>query len=341
MINFPKNIPFHLFSTCIIVKGHNRSCIYDVQRGDYEYIPNSLAEILNTSKDVTFEALTDSFNEEEDKDILSDYFNFLLEKEFIFFSDLKSSFFPEYKTEFFKPYNISTLIIDLNYYDSEYLDIIKMNINRAKVECLVIRIIDAGFDDILKVLQEFNDISTRTIHLFISKDNEFVRSKVNDIFKTNNRISLIVKISVEEEYQEKSERGIFINLNDDIINNKFSYKDESEFSPNLDLFMESKMFNSFHNRRVYINTSGEVFRHEDDNINFGNIKKIDLMEVLVKPNFNKYWEISKDNIEICSDCEYRYMCVDNRVPEVKNNSLFRFNSPCNYNPYTSEWNETV
>lgn len=349
MINFPKNIPFHLFATCIIVKGHNRSCIYDVQRGDYEYIPNSLADILNTSKGVTFEALTDSFNEQKDKDILIDYFNFLLEKEFIFFSNLKSSFFPEYKTEFFRPYNISTLIIDLNYYDSEYLDIIKENINRAKVECLVIRFIDSGFDDILKVLQEFNDISTRTIHLFISKDTEFVRSKVNDIFKTNNRISLIVKISDEEEYQENSERGVFINLNEDIINNKFSYKEEAEFSPNLDLFMESKMFNSFHNKRVYINTIGGIFRYEGDNSNFGNIKNIDLMKVLVKPNFNKYWGISKDNIEICNDCEFRYMCVDNRVPIEKNkdkvdfnlSSLFEFSTPCNYNPYTSEWNEPV
>lgn len=97
MINFPKNIPFHLFATCIIVKGHNRSCIYDVQRGDYEYIPNSLADILNTSKGVTFEALTDSFNEQKDKDILIDYFNFLLEKEFIFFQILNHHFFRNIK----------------------------------------------------------------------------------------------------------------------------------------------------------------------------------------------------------------------------------------------------
>lgn len=74
MINFPKNIPFHLFATCIIVEGYNRSCIYDVQRGTYEYIPNTLADLLNKSKDITFDSISSSFLDQKDKDILIEYF---------------------------------------------------------------------------------------------------------------------------------------------------------------------------------------------------------------------------------------------------------------------------
>lgn len=270
------------------------------------------------------------------------YFSFLFEKEFIFFSNIKSSFFPKYENEFFRPYNISTLVTDFKLYHRSYVNIIRDSINKAKVECLVIRIIDSRFDDILNILQEFNDISTRTIHLFISENTEFNISKVSELFRSNNRISLIIKISKEEESQEKFERGTFINLNEDIINNSFVYKEEAEFSPNLDLFMESQTYNTFHNKRVYINSNGEVFRHESDTNQFGNIKNIDLMDVLVKPDFNKYWKISKDSIEICKDCEFRYMCIDNRVPIEKNkDSLFEFSTPCNYSPYTSEWIESV
>ena len=39
-------LPFKLFANCIPVKGINRSTICDLQRGNYDFIPNDLYEIL-------------------------------------------------------------------------------------------------------------------------------------------------------------------------------------------------------------------------------------------------------------------------------------------------------
>jgi hypothetical protein len=52
----------------------------------------------------------------------------------------------------------------------------------------------------------------------------------------------------------------------------------------------------------------------------------------------KNLEVFKDEIAICKDCEYRYMCVDSRLPLYQNeDNLWVLEGECNYNPYTSEW----
>ena len=45
-----------------------------------------------------------------------------------------------------------------------------------------------------------------------------------------------------------------------------------------------------------------------------------------------------DNIEICKDCEFRYLCFN--CPEynyIKTNDLYKKNPSCSYNPYSGKW----
>jgi len=46
---------------------------------------------------------------------------------------------------------------------------------------------------------------------------------------------------------------------------------------------------------------------------FGNIQDTTLEEALNKEGFKKYWDITKDQIEVCKDCEFRYICTDCRA----------------------------
>lgn len=52
-----------------------------------------------------------------------------------------------------------------------------------------------------------------------------------------------------------------------------------------------------------------------------------------------YWFITKDRVERCKDCEFRYVCSDCReIAQRENNgNLLASNPNCNYNPYTGEW----
>jgi len=46
---------------------------------------------------------------------------------------------------------------------------------------------------------------------------------------------------------------------------------------------------------------------------FGNIKDTTLEEALNKHGFKKYWNIKKDDVTKCKDCEFRYICTDCRA----------------------------
>ncbi|GEN75154.1 hypothetical protein CHA01nite_08940 [Chryseobacterium hagamense] len=77
---------------------------------------------------------------------------------------------------------------------------------------------------------------------------------------------------------------------------------------------------------------------------FGNIENTTLEEALSKKDFKKYWNITKDDIEICKDCEFRYICTDCRAfteAALRSDQGLDISKPlkCGYNPYTNEWKE--
>ena len=74
---------------------------------------------------------------------------------------------------------------------------------------------------------------------------------------------------------------------------------------------------------------------------YGNIKDTTLEEALNKPGFKKYWTVTKDDIEICKDCEFRHVCTDCRAytERTKFKDGIDLSKPlkCGYNPYTGRW----
>lgn len=70
---------------------------------------------------------------------------------------------------------------------------------------------------------------------------------------------------------------------------------------------------------------------------YGHIQHTKLKECLEKEDFKKLWHIKKDEIEICRDCEFRYLCPDCRVFTISDN-LYSKPKKCNYDPYKNSWN---
>lgn len=42
---------------------------------------------------------------------------------------------------------------------------------------------------------------------------------------------------------------------------------------------------------------------------FGNINDISLKEGLYHSNIKGYWDVTKDKISVCKDCEFRHVCT--------------------------------
>jgi radical SAM protein with 4Fe4S-binding SPASM domain len=55
---------------------------------------------------------------------------------------------------------------------------------------------------------------------------------------------------------------------------------------------------------------------------------------------NPYWTLTKDKVERCHDCEFRYVCFDCREMAIRESGKMDGANPlCRYNPHTGEWKE--
>ena len=76
----------------------------------------------------------------------------------------------------------------------------------------------------------------------------------------------------------------------------------------------------------------------------GNILTKPLSEVLNGQSLDQCWRTTKDKIDKCKDCEYRYACTDCRPLAQGTDSDKRWlacSVDCPYNPYTGKWEEEV
>lgn len=110
------NKVLHCFADCMPVKGYNRSIIYDLTKRKYEFIPNTLYDILTTLEGKNWKEITSLFPVQEDIDILKEYFRFLEQKEYIVWIDPQQyEWFPKLTLEWDSPSEINNAIVDINH----------------------------------------------------------------------------------------------------------------------------------------------------------------------------------------------------------------------------------
>lgn len=82
------------------------------------------------------------------------------------------------------------------------------------------------------------------------------------------------------------------------------------------------------------------------NFSVGNVRNNSLQEIVVGQKLETVWRNTKDQVLVCQDCEYRYVCFDCRplsegVNQGKGEYLSAPYPRCTYNPYTGEWAKGV
>lgn len=63
-----------------------------------------------------------------------------------------------------------------------------------------------------------------------------------------------------------------------------------------------------------------------------NVRKISIDKIIEEYLIVDFWSVSKDKIEVCKECEYRYVCNDCRPICVDKNNFYAKDKNCNYNP---------
>ncbi|MFK8045059.1 MAG: hypothetical protein AB8B72_06170 [Crocinitomicaceae bacterium] len=160
---------------------------------------------------------------------------------------------------------------------------------------------------------------------------EFAEPFINAsfVFKT-----LVFNSPFDKNYEDKF---FFFQRSFDIT----MYKKNTEFHTNLTLFSESQLYHTYFHKKLFIDSNGDIKNAPEANEVYGNIKKIkhseDIKNIISTSSFQRYWKAHKDITDVCKDCEFRHMCVDNRVPIARSKNEWFHIVECNYNPYIAKW----
>jgi SPASM domain peptide maturase of grasp-with-spasm system len=331
---------FKLFACCIPVKGAKRSIICDLQRKEFKAIPNDLYKILATQQNLPVTAIKLAYNNLYDNEI-DEYFDFLTSHEFGFWTDTPD-LFPPLALTYESPSLITNAIIDsaVNS-EHDYIEIFKQ-LEELGCKDIQLRFYTKRSIDFLENIIKILDKSTiKSVDLLCCYDEKIDNQKWIDLANQFGRIAIIaLHSSPKDEIIFEGHGGIgrVVLLTQKIDNHTHcGLVLPFYFTLNITTFTEAQQYNSCLNKKIAIDAEGLIRNCPSMLTNFGNITDVSLYQALLTPNFKEYWQIAKDQIEICKDCEFRYICTDCRAfvenPKQNNSKPIK----CTYNPYTAQW----
>ncbi len=332
-----------LFSCCIPVLGATRSLICDVQRNILQPIPNSLFSLIQEFKTLDIDNLL-LFYGELNKTRVKEYIDFLIEKEFAFFcreEDLVN--FPKLNLDYKFAGSISTAIYEIaDIYSSPIktvlreLESVQCYSVEVRISCLL------SIKEFRKFLLEFKNRTIKDITILLYY-NDFCNEELKAAFLANSRLTkLIVCCSPSNEYLTHFHAGdnTVLFTTADLMHfsccGNFSF---DHFENNIEFISEAQKHNTCLNRKISIDSNGNIKNCPATQQVFGNICQVKLSDVIKDTSFNRVWNINKDDIETCKDCEFRYVCLDCRA--FIEDPMDPYSKPlkCGYDPYTTTWSE--
>jgi len=328
--------PFVLFANCVVVESYQRSLIMDLQLNKHIFIPNDLQKILTNFKGKTISDIQEFYKNKYDN-FINEYFELLKNNELIYFTNDVEQF-PSIDLIYKSPSHITNVFIDF----SKKLKIKKIIDILNNISCKAVSLSfteKISLCEIKKVLSYFKE--TGFIHIEMYINWQFALEEVKPLFHNETRLQQVIMFMCDENMHYLLPNG----MNRIIVYSKnkmnISTKSSRSLSVSFPLYIESQKHHTYFNRKLYIGKNGEIKNALECKDNFGFIQSIKdvegLKSIISKSEFQKYWFVHKEICNICKDCEFRHMCVDNRLPYKNTNGTWYFKPNCPYNPYICKW----
>lgn len=331
-----------LFECCRIIKGHTRSLVCDIQRLSYRFLPNEIADMLIETRGMTVGNIKLKYNNEFD-DIIQENLDFLEKEEILFYTN-NPEWFPSMSLEWDEPLEITNAIIDVDPKRLIDFDSIWSQLSTLGCEHVQIRIF--GLINLRMLEDILNSIGTKRIISveIILPYNTAIEEQdwVKFVYLQPRVVSVICHSAPENKVlrQSQTEFGDIYFMTEILTSEKHCGKIvPGIFSIDIKTFTESLAHNSCLNRKISIDAEGNIKNCPSMSESFGNVQDTSLLEAIEKPGFKKYWNITKDKIHVCKDCEFRYICTDCRAYINDPADILSKPLKCGYNPYTGEWSE--
>lgn len=331
-----------LFACCIPVKGFSRSVIVDTQRNFYHTIPNDLFNMLKRFNKKSIESIYNHYGKENEKTV-DEYLAFLFKHEFAAEIEKgETAFFPDIDLNWDAYSTITNAIIDTGREsDHDYASLFRQ-LDELNCTALQLRFFHPcgpeKLNHLLDLLSEGLITSVDIIHPW---QPAFGIALARKLFHTHRRLCSLTLFSAPRNkaypVYPNSGQKIYTTISPVANASHCGIIHPDYFSLNINTFTEAQQFNTCLNRKIGIDEQGEIKNCPTMNRSFGHHKSTRLKTAIGKKGFTDTWKISKDQVGVCRDCEFRYICTDCRAQLSNPADLFSKPAKCSYNPYTATW----
>lgn len=327
---------FRMFANCIPVKGAKRSVICDLQKQSIYFITTDTYDMLVNCAGKDLEQIKRYYPVRYSESINA-IFEMLVENELGFYTDSPEEF-PDIDLVWDFPGKISNAILERNSSSVYDLPSVIHELNSLGCQYLELRFYQAlSIWQLEEILFAIRQTRIRSVILTIGFSEWMINFDFEIFLIKNQRIQNINVHNVPSGSKNEVDRITFIeskmedNSSCGIVHCRY-------FSANLEAFSEAMHFNSCLNRKIAVSADGIIRNCPSMRLGFGNVLETSLGKVVETEDFQRAWSVTKDQIDVCRDCEFRYICTDCRAHLVDRNNMYSKPSKCSYDPYTSTWN---
>jgi len=332
---------YKLHSHCFLTKGPLRSIIVDLERRRYETIPCDMHDLIDSFKDghANWAAILDPYAH-EDRMVLNQYLDWLLTKEYVFKYDTTHQNLKPVPLIYESAFLVDSAIIDLSS-DSKY-SVPKVLAELAVLRCKSLQIRDYdGYHAraLTEAILMADDSFVCNIHVLLKATERSLA--LEKMLLTSPRVSSIVihgcsarLISDLREFSDKR-----LTYTPTLVTNEACCGAISEryFTVNhrcasLGLFGNTCLY-----KKISVDRFGNIKNCPSSIESYGRLQETTLESALEDQHFRSLWHITKSQVEVCKDCEFRMICTDCRAYRKDMSNLLSKPLKCNYDPYSAQW----
>jgi SPASM domain peptide maturase of grasp-with-spasm system len=329
---------FKLFANCLAVKGARRSAICDLQRHRMQFIPNDLFEILTEYKGLPVAEIKRRCGTRNEQ-IIDSYFDLLVKKGYGFWCD-EPDRFQALDLSWKRAGKITNAIIDIDRSSThDYRDIF-LQLDGLGCQAIQLRAYDChSIEELDNILHAVQQLPFRHIDLILKYHPGLTHEVLSDLCV---RHQLISRVSVHSSPESSRSMAYSLPVSINFYTQVVTPESCGEVSPKyfslgLEHFTEAHHFNSCLNRKISICADGEIKNCPAMQQSLGNLRSTRLAQAANHPALVQIGSITKDQVSVCRDCEFRYVCTDCRAYTKDPGDLYSKPAKCSYDPYTATW----
>jgi SPASM domain peptide maturase of grasp-with-spasm system len=333
-----RHLYLNFYECCLLTKGIKRSIVVDYQRNFFYFIPNDLAEIIIKCNRETVQNILSKFDDENQKTAIQ-YFKYLYKNELIFFTEDILPF-TKVNTEIEFPFSLNNAVIDLRGKLNFNLSDALLEFQNLNVQDVQFRIYDNGLHFVNLIIDELRKNTFEYIEILLNFESLEKLSQLYCVINDNPSISLIKLYKTPKNvYRRKNYKTKMLYYKEILTGKEMcGVVNTFYFNTNLYHFAESLKHNTCLNGKIAIDENGLIKHCPSMKKDYGIYSKKNLVNALKAKEYSEYSNITKDQILVCKDCEFRNICTDCRAYIEEPDHLFSKPKKCNYDPYTCTWN---